>query len=890
MRLRRAQRSTSNFQRPTFNETPHWPATNLFPRKIERIPTRFPLLTARSPQSIHRPVSRPYLLLSLFAVAAGAVAQNPAQPALPVPVPLPGAQTPPQPARPNVPTTPAANPAADGVSLQFPNMDVTQVLDFYERLTGRRLIRDNQVIGQINIVINQPIPKDEAIKIIEINLMMNGFTLVPVDRTDGKLWKVIGTGKNPRNYGIPIFSDLDELPDNEQVVTYLKKLEYADPTELAQVLGQAVPASPTLGQTITPLPKAGALLITENSVIIRGILRILREIDLPPAEVKSEFFSLQRADAKDVLEKLQDIIQPKGQTATTTTPGVPRPNQITQRANAAITPEGVPLPGGINPNATVEVTGPGTIEVNSGRVLSEDAVVVGKTILQADQRTNRIHIVTRPVNLKFFRKLIEQLDADTVFGEPVTRPLKFVSAGDILQAMKQAISDPGQKDEGGAGGAGNRSGTGNRGNTGSGQNLSDNNRFGNNSNGIGGSGGGGTGGFSESLNAEERDVVPEAFTVGNTKIIADKRANAIIVIGNKDVQQKVFAFLDNIDIRSPQVMIHAVIGTLNLDNQDQFGVDYILRRGGDSGLISGSTTTGGTTTGNSVINTGTGGVTNPRGLSLATLLSQSKITQIASGGAVGLGGFFTAGNALDVIVQALNTTGRFRVTSNPNVFASNNKKAVISSGTEIAVPTNITSSAVGVNANNGLSTNSSVQFKTVATQLEVLPLINSDGECQLEIVQKIDELSGTSDTISGNAIPRIATRVLKTNVSVPNGATIVLGGLRLERNTVSKSGIPYLSKIPGLGALFRSTATQKTRDELIILMRPEVVKTPRATIDQREREFEGFIMEPDLESTLAPKGIRERVPADETFRKGGATLREDAPAPAPKRSATAKKK
>ncbi len=762
-------------------------------------------------------------------------------------------------------------------------MDVMQVLDFYERLTGRRLIRDNQVIGQINIVINQPVPKDEAIKIIEINLLMNGFSLVPVDRTDGKLWKVIGTGKNPRNYGIPIFSDLDELPDNEQVVTYLKKLEYADPTELAQTLGQAVPASPTLGQTITPLPKAGALLITENSVIIRGILRIIREIDLPPAEVKSEFFELKRADAKDVLEKLQDIIQPKGQTATTTTtPNVPRTNQA--RVNPALTPEGVPLPGG---NATVEVTAPGTIEVNSGRVLSEDAVVVGKTILQADQRTNRIHIVTRPVNLKFFRKLIEQLDADTVFGEPVTRPLKFVQAGDIIQAMKQAISDPGQKDEGGAGGAGNRSGTGNRGSTGGGQNLTDNNRFGNNSNGLGGGsgGGGGTGGFSESLNAEERDVVPEAFTVGNTKIIADKRANAIIVIGNKDVQQKVFAFLDNIDVRSPQVTIHAVIGTLNLDNQDQFGVDYILRKGGDTGLRSGSTTTGTTTANGLVVTPST--LTSPRGLSLTDLLNQSKITQIASGGAVGLGGFFTAGNALDVIVQALNTTGRFRVTSNPSVFTSNNKKAVISSGTEIAVPTNITSSGVG-NNNGNLSTNSSVQFKTVATQLEVLPLINSEGECQLEIVQKIDELTGVSDTISGNDIPRIATRVLKTNVSVPDGATIVLGGLRLERNTVSKRGIPYLSKIPGLGGLFRSTSTQKTRDELVILLRPVVSQTPRSAIDQREREMEGFNLEPDLESTLAPKGIREHVPADETFRKGGTTLREDATAAAPKRTAKRK--
>ena len=826
---------------------------------------------------------RPFILFTLVALAAGASAQNPAQPALPVPVPPPGSQGPQPVVKPNPPGTVTSTPPgqADGVSLQFPNMEVSQVLDFYERLTGRRLIRDNQVIGQLNIVINQPVPKDEAIKIIEINLLMNGFSLVPVDRTDGKLWKVIGTGKNPRNYGIPIYSDLDELPDNEQVVTFLTKLQYADPTEIAQTLGQAVPASPTLGQTITPLPKAGALLITENSVIIRGILRILREIDLPPAEVKSEFFELKRADAKDVLEKLQDIIQPKGQTGTTTNAPAIRPNPTLPRTNAAITPEGVPLPGG---NATVEVTAPGTIEVNSGRVLSEDAVVVGKTILQADQRTNRIHIVTRPVNLKFFRKLIEQLDADTIFGEPVTRALKFVSAGDIIEALKKSISDPGAKEDGGAGGGGTRPGQSNRGAGGS-QSLFDNNR-GSNGSGLGGSGSGGTGGFSESLQAEERDVVPAAFTVGNTKIIADKRANAIIVIGNKDIQQKVFAFLDKIDVRAPQVTIHAVIGTLNLDNQDQFGVDYVLRKGGDHGLNTGTTTTGTTTTNGFAINPAN--LTSPAGLSIANLLAQSKIAQIGTGGAAGLSGFFTAGNALDVIVSALNSTGRFRVTSNPSISTSNNKKAVISSGTEIAVPTNITSSAVGVNANNGLSTNASVQFKTVALQLEALPLINPDGEVALEIVVKIDELTGVSDTISGNAIPRIATRVAKTNVNVPNGATIVLGGLRRELNSSSKKGIPYLSKIPGLGALFRSTTNQKTRDELVILLRPVVSDSPRDAIEQRERQLEGFKLEPDLEATLAPQGIRKNVPADENFRRATPVLREDDPTPAPKRAAKKK--
>ena len=92
--------------------------------------------------------------------------------------------------KPIIPTASAQPVVTEGVSLQFPNMEVSQVLDFYENLTGRRLIRDNAVLGTLNIVINRPVPKDEAIKIIEINLMMNNFSLVPVDGTDGKLWKV----------------------------------------------------------------------------------------------------------------------------------------------------------------------------------------------------------------------------------------------------------------------------------------------------------------------------------------------------------------------------------------------------------------------------------------------------------------------------------------------------------------------------------------------------------------------------------------------------------------------------------------------------------------------------------------------------------------------------
>jgi len=157
----------------------------------------------------------------------------------------------------------------------------------------------------------------------------------------------------------------------------------------------------------------------------------------------------------------------------------------------------------------------------------------------------------------------------------------------------------------------------------------------------------------------------------------------------------------------------------------------------------------------------------------------------------------------------------------------------------------------------------------------------------LEIVQKIDEQAGTT-TIDNNEVPRIATRVLKTNVTVPNGGTLVLGGLRRERNNITKSGIPYLSKIPGIGALFRSTKTMKSRDELVIMMRPAVTITPRAEILQREKNMEGFILEPDLEATLTPPGIRKHVPPGETFRTGTPVLRESIATPIPRSKALKK--
>jgi type II secretory pathway component GspD/PulD (secretin) len=214
--------------------------------------------------------------------------------------------------------------------------------------------------------------------------------------------------------------------------------------------------------------------------------------------------------------------------------------------------------------------------------------------------------------------------------------------------------------------------------------------------------------------------------------------------------------------------------------------------------------------------------------------------------------YVAAGNAFAAIVHLLESTGKFKIISRPTVFTSNNKKAIIASGTEIPVPVNTLSNVnSGGVVNNVASVQSSIEYKKVALQLEVVPLINSEKEVSLDILQKLDSLAGTTN-ISGNNIPNIATRYIRTNVSAANGSTIVLGGLIEDSKTKNYTGIPYLSRIPYVGALFRGTTSNKMRTELIILMRPEVTLTKLDLYRLRQKSEDRTHFGPELDQDDCP--------------------------------------
>src|SRR5215510_1171648 len=785
----------------------------------------------RSPIQQNRTVHRLFciatatlVLASATAVSAQSESQRPNVPAV-KPVARQAPADPPA-APPNAPAT---------VRLQFPNSDVVDVLHLYEQLTGKKLVMDNFVQGKVNIFIAKDVSREEAIKIIEMSMALNGISLVPAGRD---IVDVVGAGQNPRKAPVPIISDLADIPAGNPVVSFLFRLQYADPQELQQVLmAYFQGSSGTIN--ILALPKSSSLLVTQNADIIRQLAGVIEQVDVAPAEVVSEFIKLDRADASKVVDMLKDIFE-KG----SETPGQPGVR-------------GVKVPGGVPQPVPVGESG-------VGGILSEEAVIVGKIKITPDVRTNRIHVVTRPINMPFIRQLIHEFDANVEFGKPVTRYLRYISAGDVLPVLVQALTEPGAEQGAGAGGQGGLPGVGPspaQGRTQQRQGTGDTSSLTSQYGGTGTSGTGSTLNSSEELSTQPVDTVPKAVTIGNSKLIADQRANSIIVLGNHEVVAKVEKILDEMDVKAPQVSLSTVIGQLQLNNNEEFGVDWFAkynrrfvgtsRNNGVFGIndpnvpIPGSSVAPGSSPGSSVAPV-VGNILDP-----ANLINFSQIIQNVG---TGTNIYVAAGNAFAAIVHLLESTNRFRVLSRPTVFTSNNKKAIIASGQEVPVPVNTLTNANAGVINQTAAVSASIEYKKVVLQLEVVPLINSEKEVSLDILQKIDSIvPGGNVNISGNEVPTIDTRYIRTNVSAANGSTIVLGGLIEDQKQKNYQGFPYLSRIPLIGAAFRSTASGKQRRELIILMCPEVTLTKLDLYRLRQKwENNNTHFGPELDQSECP--------------------------------------
>jgi general secretion pathway protein D len=681
---------------------------------------------------------------------------------------------------------------ASGFS-NFQNTPVSSILDVYEQLSGKHLIRDIAVTQLPPITLNATgVSKAQFLKLIEATLLLNGVAIIPIDDHTAKVVSVPDPTKNPRSEGIKLYANADAIPKDNELVSYYMPLNYINPQEAVQVFTAQAPVHP-YGAYI-PVPTAQAVIVTEGADVVRELIGLKELIDVPPASVTSEFVQLRRADAEKVTDLLNKLLEAK---------------KDSPQADSG--PVGVPARLG-----------------NATPMSNERDLLSGPATIEADPRSNRILIVTRPVNLPFLQQLIAQLDQPDNFLQPERRALKYVEADDILPALAGALAEgKDEEDEAKAASAGASSGKQNS-----------NPVQGSSPSAAGGSGStlpNGNGGQSTAGNEQQAltdpttSNVPTLLTIGKTRLLADNRSNSIIIFGTPDAVVRVDAMIDQLDRKPLQVYLATVIGQLTVGNGVEFGVDLLqkFQHSGSYGLATG------------VVNTSAGGAVSgvPEPQSLLT----STAFPLASGVTV----YGLIGNTLNAYVRALETTNRFKVISRPSVYTTNNKAALIASGQQVPVPASTTSGFTG-SASDLVST-SSISYENVLLQLSIIPTINANHQVTLRIRQSNNSLGG-SQVISGNSIPIIDTQMIDTEVTVPDRSTIVIGGLISDQTQRNATGIPWLSDIPFLGYFFSDTSKSKMRNELIIMISPTVIETDADQVLANESEKARTILGRDAET------------------------------------------
>ncbi|MDR3460091.1 MAG: hypothetical protein P4N60_21910 [Verrucomicrobiae bacterium] len=302
---------------------------------------------------------------------------------------------------------------------------------------------------------------------------------------------------------------------------------------------------------------------------------------------------------------------------------------------------------------------------------------------------------------------------------------------------------------------------------------------------------------------------------GQTKIIPNESSSTLLIYATRQDMAMIKEIIAKLDVPLAQVLVEAIIMDVTIGNTFSLGVSAAQNQKAFTGSSA--------TNLQNII--GAGGFNN--GQSFFNFLNQSVGSNGVSSGTGtignslpgGLSYFANIGPTFDLAVQAAQSDNRANVIQRPRIQTSQAKAAQFFVGNTVPYVT-------GNTYGGAYGNSSSYSQLSVGVELDVTPFINPDGEVTMDIAQEIDDISGFT-TISGvGDVPNTIKRTLNTTITVRDRDTVMLGGFIKSDKSTSKSGVPFLSDIPLLGNLFTQRSDSKDRKELIVLMRPTVLKTP----------------------------------------------------------------
>ncbi|NOH80882.1 type II secretion system protein GspD [Vibrio sp. RE86] len=386
--------------------------------------------------------------------------------------------------------------------------------------------------------------------------------------------------------------------------------------------------------------------------------------------------------------------------------------------------------------------------------------------LVADERTNAILISGDPQVRKRLRRLIRQLDVEMASkGNNRVVYLKYANAEEIVDVLK-GVSDNLQ--------AGKSSG--------------------------------------QSKSASARN--------GEVMIAAHKDTNALVLTAPPDIMNALQEVIAQLDIRRAQVLIEALIVELAEGDGVNLGVQWgnletgAMIQYGNTGASIGQVMVGleeakDTSTTTAVYDE------NGAFLRNETTTEEGDYSTLASA----LGGVNGAALSLAMgdwtaLISAVSTDSNSNILSSPSITVMDNGEASFIVGEEVPV---LTGSTAGSSNDNPFQT---VDRKEVGIKLKVVPQINEGNSVQLQIEQEVSNVLGANGAVD----VRFAKRQLNTSVMIEDGQMIVLGGLIDERALESESKVPLLGDIPYLGHLFKSTSTQVEKKNLMVFIKPTIIR------------------------------------------------------------------
>ncbi len=314
--------------------------------------------------------------------------------------------------------------------------------------------------------------------------------------------------------------------------------------------------------------------------------------------------------------------------------------------------------------------------------------------------------------------------------------------------------------------------------------------------------------------------------------------NSIIMNADPDVLRELEQVISRLDVRRPQVQVEAIVVEISDQTARDLGVQFLLAGDGDDATpfaytrygstrqpdllaLTGALLTGGLSSGDGETTSSTD--VNLRNLALSSLVN-------SRGGSFGFGGELNDGSLFGVIVNALDSDTDSNVLSKPQLMVLDNEEANLMVGQEIPITTGET---LGSNNSNPFR---QIERESVGVQLYVRPQINDGDAIRLQIRQEVSSVAGP---VSADFVELITNqRKIETTVLADDGEIIVLGGLIETDEQEAESGVPGLSRIPGAGRLFRNDSRSTTRRNLMVFIRPTIVRDAASMRDVTRMSYD----------------------------------------------------